>query len=181
MQIFEIGQQVWLAKINYEKPLITCPVCNGNKVVTVIFGDGTQVEVECAYCENTIPYQYHATGKIHGEEYVVGGAELCTITGVDVRKDNDGKIDITYWFGGHGGHPDNVGATREEAIAKAEARATLYAEQRKEKIEKDKQWSAKSYTKNAKYFQERAAQARRDVEYYERKARVMLEKARPRK
>jgi len=182
MHIFEIGEQVWLGKIEWTKPLITCPVCFGNKVVTVIFGDGIQVEVECGRCDSTYPYTWKASGVIYGEEYTVIGAELEIITGVDIRKDqSDGTVEITYWFGSHGGHPDNVGATKEEAIAKAEARAAMYKQQRIEKDEKDKHFNAKSYGANAKYYLERAAQARRDVEHYERKAKVMQEKARPRK
>jgi transcription elongation factor Elf1 len=173
VEIFEIGQQVWVGRIKHEKHLITCPVCNGNKVVIVIFGDGTQVEVECNYCDKTFPYTWKACGQVYGEEYMVGDADLEIITGMDVRKEDDGTLEITYWFGSHGGHPDTVALTYEEAVNKARIKAALYTTERVEKREKDKFNLAKSYSWNAKHYLDRAEQARKDVIYYENKAKVM--------
>lgn len=47
---FAIGQKVWHAKSSQEPEYITCPDCLGEKVLTVLQGNGLKFTIECAAC-----------------------------------------------------------------------------------------------------------------------------------
>ena len=47
---FVIGQQMWMAIGQSEQVTKPCPVCNGDKAVTIILGTGEHVTVMCDGC-----------------------------------------------------------------------------------------------------------------------------------
>lgn len=47
---FSIGQQMWMAVGDSEQVTKPCPVCNGEKAVTIILGTGEHVSVLCDAC-----------------------------------------------------------------------------------------------------------------------------------
>lgn len=49
-KVYKVGDWVWYATYESEEIKVPCPVCYGNKVVTVILGNGDEVAVECDYC-----------------------------------------------------------------------------------------------------------------------------------
>ena len=47
---FDIGQTFWLPGQATEQVMVECPICAGNKSVTVILGSGEHVTVNCDGC-----------------------------------------------------------------------------------------------------------------------------------
>lgn len=47
---FAINQEVWHAQSSQHPQYITCPDCLGEKVLTVLQGNGAQFTIECATC-----------------------------------------------------------------------------------------------------------------------------------
>ena len=175
--MYKIGDIVWVGNVSTEAKQIPCPVCFAKKVVTLILGDDSHVELDCKFCQRGFG---DATGYIPSTYYFVGSAIQKTITGVDTRQDNH-ETKITYWFGGIGYDKRKIADTKEDAIAKAEVeaiesnlRATIATEERKHHEHKTYSW-------NAGYYLQRAESSLKDHEAYTKKAKFMQSKARPRK
>lgn len=47
---FEIDKVYWLPKLSSSQQMVPCNVCYGNKVITVILGNGEEVEIPCEGC-----------------------------------------------------------------------------------------------------------------------------------
>lgn len=47
---YKIGDKVWYAKREVTQKTVECPDCFGNRYLTVIKGDGSQVTIDCAGC-----------------------------------------------------------------------------------------------------------------------------------
>lgn len=181
---YKIGDLVYIARTTKSRVEITCPVCCGKKVVHVVLGDGTWVEVQCEHCGSrglNIP-----TGVItsHWEwEPAVEGPYPVSMVNVEMR-DNRG-IEITYYYrtssNTQGGFNEDSACDTYDGAMEI---ATRYArerniEEKRHKLE-DKDKPTKSYSHNAGYHLEMARKARRDVEYHEKKAKLMEAKS-PRK
>ena len=47
---FMLGTTYWMPTLNPTQVIVTCPVCYGNRTVTVTLGNGEHVAVECDGC-----------------------------------------------------------------------------------------------------------------------------------
>lgn len=51
---FALGEPVWWVGHAHQETMIVCPECAGTKVLTVVQGNGDQIEVPCACCGDII-------------------------------------------------------------------------------------------------------------------------------
>jgi hypothetical protein len=179
MEIFSIGEYVYIADMHAVDTTEPCPVCYGKKMVIVILGNGDQVETECGYCGHGFegPLGYVKTG-----DRLVEGAHMSKITGVDVRTADDGSMDITYWFNGCGYHQNRVAKTYEEAVELGKITAAKYQhEDHAHMIDMAKHNINKSYAWNVGYHLKSAERAKKDLEYHEAKAKLLQTKVKEEK
>jgi hypothetical protein len=165
MEVFKIGQAVWVGDVNTEKTKDPCPVCYGKKYITVILGNRDRAKVACNFCDE--PF-YGPRGWVYGESRTVVGAHQEVITGMDIRED-----DVTYWFGGHGWHDERVAVTKEEALEKAKLVAIRYDEQHKQRTaDLAKHDVNKTYAWNVGHYKNQLERAQRDIEFYTKKIEI---------
>lgn len=48
---FAVGQKLWAISTGHSETWITCPECNGTKILTLVKGNGEIIELRCNYCE----------------------------------------------------------------------------------------------------------------------------------
>ena len=173
-EIYKIGETVWVGQWESRKERVPCPICFGTKVVTLILGDGTAVELDCKYCDNGF---MGPQGHVVESHYVAGEVTQKVITGVDVRTNEDG-IDVTYWFGGNGKNGNFVSKDKDIALAKATTSAEEQNEKQRTMKDGQKKNDRKSYSWNAGYYLREAAKSRAAATRYEEQARIMESKVR---
>jgi hypothetical protein len=161
---FKVGDNVWVATLEKRERWVTCPVCAGNRTVTVILGSGEHVQQRCDYCGAGYTYPL---GEVR--EDVVGEpfAKLVTIARVSAEDDGSGEkvrytTDQSFVYD-HG----DVFADDEAALARASEMAAEVAERRArvEQPQKDGSlrlrtyaWSIGYHRREAKDLRRRAAQ-----------------------
>jgi hypothetical protein len=47
---FAIGQRLWVSSSGHGEEWITCPECDGAKILTLVKGNGEVIELSCNYC-----------------------------------------------------------------------------------------------------------------------------------
>ena len=114
-----IGQQVFAAVENsYRETFVTCTDCLGQRALTVILGDGSQVSVACQGCDGYLG----STGRMRVRGYEAH-VQSGVITGIEVVGER-----LRYSMNGR--RTDDVFATAEEAQARVdEMRAGHEAEE----------------------------------------------------
>lgn len=179
MTDYKVGDKVWYARYApAEQVKITCPICVGKKVVTLILGDGTQMELPCEYCGKG----YDASRGYVNDYQLVAKPELVTIDRVEIRETASGQereyhtnVTSCSW---HNLPPGDIFATEEEARIRAEARAEGDRERRERQQYAVKQMQNRDYSWQAGYHTRCANKARREAEYHEAQAVICKQKAR---
>ena len=159
---YKIGDLIWYAHMKYVSKTVTCPDCFGQKALTVIKGDGSQVSIDC--------------GCGHGYEGPRGYYEYTQLV-PDVRQVVIQRIEIngteiTY------GHSENYQCgesdlfdNKEDAENRAKELATRHEAEELEKIyRKDKH--NRTWAWHVRYHRECLKRAMRDVEYHGAKLNV---------
>src|ERR1019366_8075890 len=77
---FNIGDAVWFATTEHTEKYVTCPHCLGYKFAKVIFGDNSEVTVDCYECA---PGCESPLGVVKVYEYQVLVTQV-TISGMDI-------------------------------------------------------------------------------------------------
>lgn len=114
MTTLAIGQKAYAAVENaYSEAFITCTHCLGQRALTVIMGDGSQVSIACAGCEAG---DLGSTGEMRVHTYEAH-VQTGVVTGIEIAGEN-----LRYSM--NGWRADNIFATAEEAQAKV---AEMYA------------------------------------------------------
>jgi hypothetical protein len=162
--VYKVGDWVWYATYDSEEIKLPCPVCYGNKVVTVILGNGDEVKVECDYCgkgwQNALGYvtDYQRIPK----------AEQQRITKRRIEDGRDGE-EIEYIVVNRYLKIEQMFDTEQEAYDYAVALAERVTQ---EQLDKPKYKAEKSYTWNAGYHLKQAQSKRKEADYHEAKAKV---------
>ena len=156
--MYKTGDIIWYATFESRETQVPCPVCYGNKTVTVILGNDDHVAVECRYCE--VGFQ-GARGYVI--EYVKEPrAEQMTITGRRIEE-NNGVEEVEYRSDHYCLNSTRIFDTEPEALACAEKMEEVQESRPKYKDEK-------SYTWNAGYHMKQAASKLKEAEYHRQKA-----------
>jgi hypothetical protein len=164
--MFNVGDKVWCVSSGTKTVPKLCPDCLGQKALTVILGDGTQVSIDCDCCEHG---WQGSSGYIDSYEWT---ADIlpAKVTGMEI----DGssvryKVDDRWYV-------QDVFATQEQATLYA---ATLRAEYEKEeaeritaKVKRNKNWAW-----CVTYHRRGIAAAKKNLAYHEAKLAVAKAKA----
>jgi hypothetical protein len=157
--MFNIGDKVYTARVEYRAKSITCPDCFGKARLTVILGDGEQVQVDCTQCSHGYD---GSTGRINSYDYFPEVNERI-ITGITIK--NDG---IEYYCSSWIIDGEKVFATREEAEKMAIV-LTREDEGRELKKLMSKHKDTRSWAWNATYHRGCIRQAEKDLAYHKAK------------
>jgi hypothetical protein len=162
--MFDIGDKVWVARWSKDKRWETCPHCLGEKYLTIIMGDKTEVSIDCVCCMDT----WRSSGKIAIYDYIPNAEEV-KLDGYEV-KTTKGKRETTYRSGSCGF--DNVFATKEEALSFALAKIEQEREEDKRRIEYNKEKAEKTWAQNATCHIEAIKGFEKQIEYHKAKLAV---------
>ena len=160
---YNLGDEVWYASFEIRTKQIVCDDCRGQKYLTVIMGDGSQVTIDCVGCSagfeppkgyNTI---YEGTPN----------SELKTITKVEIEVDR-----VRYQFSHYICDEDRLFDTKEEADKEAERLAEEYKQEQLYRLKNLKENNKRTWSWNAYYHRRAIKQAQKDLEYHTAKLEV---------
>ena len=162
---FEFGQQVYVVHSSaHAQRQVTCPVCDGQRRITVILGDGERVSVECRFCEEGY---LGSQGTVNA--YGPSASVTCgTVDGISL--DHRGEWDIQvrgicYRVGSLFTTEAEAEAAREIAYAEAEKYALESYEEQFKRGRKSKGygWTVGYHRDQIKYLERKLAWHRNKV------------------
>jgi len=173
---FDVGDTVWYVQSGTNQRYVTCPDCLGQRVLTVILGDDSQVSVSCTCCERgylgsqgqVLAYDWHCE--------VLNGP----IVGMDVDHESvKYKVQVWHVEGSYTIHPDAVYASEEDA---REAAVKVLADHKADEAHrfanvKDQKGRHRSWAWNATYHRNCARRAEKELEYHRGRLAVAKTKA----
>jgi len=173
MKQYKVGDEVWWARCGTREVRKPCPICFGDKKVTLTLGNGDEVVLPCDYCGHVLGEE--PSGMITEYEYLAE-PEPATITRISSEITIAGT-EYEYFAGCYRIEDEMLFDTELGAIMKcAEVKEKLEKEQitRAEYIKADK---LKSYSWNAGYHLRNAKKDRKSAEYHEKMAILCKDRA----
>lgn len=164
MEIYDIGEKVWYASVGSKKEYILCPDCFGKKYVTIIFGDDSKAELECAGCAHGFDIP---SGEVFYYKWRVNVKQII-VEGVEINK-NKNKEEVKYKFDGcYIAYSNRIFSNKKEAEKKA---TELMDEHNKEELKKlnSKEKSHKSWAWNVHYYRKCIKENEKQIIYYKKK------------
>lgn len=165
---YNLGDQVWYASFETRTKTIVCDDCRGQKYLTVIMGDGSQVTIDCAGCsagyEPPKGYNTICEG--------TPNSDLKTIERINIQFDK-----VEYQSGCWVLHEDRFFDTKEEADKKAERLAEEYKQEQLHRLKNLKENHKRTWSWNAHYHRRAIKEAQRQLEYHTAKLNVAKIKA----
>jgi hypothetical protein len=174
MSEFKVGDEAWLARWTPRQVTETCPVCAGNRSVTVLLGSGTPVITPCDYC---------GKGFEGPRGYVVEyahepKAERVRVREVRAQEDAAGRS-IEYIVGegclarpGEDLFPDEA-----SALAAAKVKAAAAEDDADERRRYRKNHAPRSASWVVGYHMREAKEHRRLIAYHEERAAILKARA----
>lgn len=176
---FRVGDEAWFARWTPRQVRIPCPVCFGNRSVTIVLGDGTQVIAACRYCEAGFDGPQGSTVEYEHDPI----AQRVTVREVHVDEQHGPEGTerrVRYLLGSDAGWADaeDMFTGEAEALARAKARTLeVFAYEDSAERKRLRKTSALSDAIWAVgYHRREAARCRKEAERHE--ARSVLAKAR---
>ena len=167
---FQVGDYVWVAKFSSTKVKVPCPICFGNKVVTLILGNDDTVILPCEICREGMN---DSTGYVT-EYQRTPHCEKVKITKKRTEEESN-KTVIQYFSDCFIYYEKDIFETEQEAMEEAKRRQEIW---KKEEDKRLKVKPDKNYSWNAGYHLRAAKQAELDLEYHRSKAILCKAKAR---
>ena len=168
MKRFSIGDAAWIADCGRHEVNKPCPVCFGKKRVTVIFGDDTEVSLECDYCKQGFDGPF---GYITEYEWLANVRSV-TIQKVTEEITASGTVYEYGFAGSYSMKGETVFETKDEALALAEKQAEEHNRELGKKASSAKYKQSRSYSWNAGYHRSEIKREQRSIEYHERCAAI---------
>lgn len=165
--MFEIGDEVWLASFDSVEKTKPCPDCCGEKHLTVILGDKSQVEIPCATC--SAGYE-PSVGYVVYREYTPQ-TELIKICGIETKIEREGLKTQYYFESCRFVDSDFVFSRREEALVKAEKLKEKHNQEEQDRF-KRKESTNHTWAWNVTYHRRCIKRAEKDLEYHKSKLQV---------
>jgi hypothetical protein len=158
---FNIGDRVWVAAYGNVAARITCPVCYGNRAVTLILGNGDEVRLPCGHCspgyESPRGYVTEYRAEARAYERVIDSVTVST-GAVEYGAEN-------YSF------PEaRAFATEAEALAAAEQIAAEAQQANERRADFGKEDAKRSFAWNAGYHLRESKRLREKADYHDRMA-----------
>jgi hypothetical protein len=165
MSKFNIGDTIWTPLPAQRQIDVLCPVCFGQRKVTVILGDDTHIETPCEFCclgsddpQGTVTEWTSSAGAM--ARIVTEVRETVTRTTHTVEYVCDTWV-VTA---------ERAFTTQEEAIAVAIAESEAQALDEAERSATRKKHSHKSYAWHVGYHKREAKRAREQAAFHEQRA-----------
>ena len=177
MKQYKVGDVVWWAMIErYKQVTKPCPICFGNKEVTLILGNKEQVILPCNYCRSGYD---DPSGTIIEHEWH-GVPKQITIDGMEVQINSLGEK-REYHSGSPTSHyiltDDDIFDTEEEALKKCEAIKQKVENEERTRAEYIKKDKVKSFSWNAGYHLREATRLEKDAARHREQAKLCKERA----
>ena len=173
MQEFSVGDQVWWAHCGTEEAAVPCPICFGKCVVTLILGNAEQVQTPCDFCGKGFE---GSRGVIHENQWK-SAVKSVPITAKQVSESN-GEREVEYIYDNWILRPDNTFRTKDGAEKRVLELIDQHNAEEKGRLEMRKEHDKKSYAWHVGYHKRCAKEAKRNLEYHEKKAITMKELSR---
>jgi len=173
MDEFKVGDKVYVSKFGVIEYSVKCPVCFGKRVVTLILGDDSAVELECDYCKNGIGTKSSGYRKKLKRE---AGTDYVLITEVRIKKTH-AKEETEYMSNNYIYYSKDVFAEEAKALAASTKRAELYNIDQRTKAEFIKANAFKSYSWNAGYHMNAVKDAEEKLTYHSEKAKICKDRS----
>lgn len=167
MRIFNIGDQVWIARVGLRAFFDPCTVCYGNLSVVVILGNGEHVSVPCSYCGPSI----EPPSGTETNHRIEPGVESIVVAGRNISEGTETTV-IYLDATGRSYRPEVVFETEEEALAESKKLCEQELEERQTRAVYIKKNQLKSFAWNAGYHRREAKRLRENISYHERMAQA---------
>lgn len=153
---FQIGDSLWIARVEQAEKWVTCPDCFGTKTLRVILGDGTEHTIDCAGCS---PGYDSPRGVV--KSYNIGPVtSVEVVTGIDCSSER-----VRYTFGCWLQDECNVFATKEEATERAHE-LFLQREAEEERRIQEPERRKRSWAWNVHYHRDCIRRAEQEIAYH---------------
>lgn len=172
MKKYNVGDSVWFARYDMAQVEKLCPVCFGEKNVTLVLGNGDRVSLPCDYCGKGFD---DPRGYIKEYEYI-SKAEHAIITKIQSETDTIGE-ERKYYFGGRSADVSDLFDSEEEALVRCAEKVKQQETEENTRAYRVKANHLKSYAWNAGYHLWAAKDHRKRAEYHEQKAILCKERA----
>jgi hypothetical protein len=162
---YRVGDRVWMHHAETREVKLTCPVCAGNRIVTLILGSGESVELPCDYCGKGFE---GPRGVVTEWEYSRGAEQLTIheVRSIMTEKGEEVEYRLTDNRVGRDGE---MFASRREAEVDCERVCTEIALAERTRAEYIKKDQARSYSWNAGYHMREAKRSEKQAEYHRSK------------
>lgn len=164
MKEHNIGDKVWWATCGTREVEVPCPVCFGNRKVTLILGNGEHIETGCEYCEK----DFESSRGYTTEYQRFSEVKEVSITGKEVREDEGGRM-VEYRYLNYCLDDRNAFSTREDAETAVKAMISEYEDSEVKRQAYKKKKNQSHYSWSVGYHRKRLKDAQREVEYHSRK------------
>ena len=162
MRKYEMGDKVWYAKRDVVVKTMPCPECFGQKALTVILGDGSQVSIDCAGCACGCE---PPTGYITYLEYIEKVLE------VTIDRIEETSTETKYGFSGHRIKETELFMNKEDAKRRALELAEEFNKEEIEKINR-KEKHDRTWSWNVHYHRKCIRGAEKELIYHKAKLEV---------
>lgn len=162
-----MGDTVWVAYATLGKEsTVPCPVCFGQKAVTINLGDGSQVQVDCDYCGHGFRSPT-GTEKVYAPE---AGASIGRITGMELRGYTQ---EMEYRVDGSPRRADELFETKADALVVANALMAEALDREMQRRAARVEDAHRSMTWKIGYHRREAAKAASSLAYHEGEVRAL--------
>ena len=172
MKNIKVGSTIYVSRFGQKEVFLKCPVCFGEKIVTLILGNGDKVEMPCECCSRGVE---PSTGYVK-EWRMEAGVESVIITKIETTIDANGET-YEYISDNRIFYPKDIFITEQEAVEESIKRADKYNLDQETKAEFVKGKPDKNYTWNAGYHIREAKKAKEKVDYHTKMAILCKAKA----
>jgi hypothetical protein len=166
---YDFDQKVWYAGTKSTPIIDPCPVCYGDKFVTVVLGNNEVYQVECGYCRRgymepsgTVQERYEYVADVHAIHIVGMDASI----GEDDNRYYDGVGNVRRLY-----YERDLYLTEEEALKAAQEKIELYTKSEYEKLW-GKERADKSYSWHVGHYMNELRKSNRDIEFYQKKIQL---------
>ncbi len=168
---WNVGDEVWIARVVNRETQKPCPVCFGAKRATVILGDDTHVSVGCDYCG----IGYGGPRGYVNENTPVATPERVTLTGREIHE--GATRTISYRFGGgYVLEASAIFADEASALVKAEELAARAKKDADERSDRGGRNAVQKLTWSVGYHMREAKRCLESLAHHEERARVLRER-----
>ena len=174
MKEYNINDTVWIAQSGQKEVRHDCPVCYGQLFVTLILGNEDEIRTPCDYCGKS--YE-GPKGYVLEYEWT---AEPRQVTITDkTKKEYDGKVEFNYRS--YDAYFHEAYDTKEEAEAKTLENIKEREEDERKRIEWRKSSNHKSYSWHVGYSKKQIDEAKRTLDWHNKRVIFMGKRAKPAK